>query len=99
VVFVEAAAVPGAATHRGRDAVSALFRDRFEAGAMRVDDLALTALDERRALAAFRVHLRGVGGGVEAAMRLWNLFTLDGARITRVEEFTDESAALASSRR
>jgi hypothetical protein len=29
-------------------------------------------------------------------MRLWNLLTLDGSRITRVEEFSDEPAALAA---
>jgi ketosteroid isomerase-like protein len=35
-------------------------------------------------------------GGAEASMRLWNLLTLDGSRITRVEEFSDEPAALAA---
>ena len=32
-------------------------------------------------------------------MQLWNLITLDGARIVRVEEFSDEEAALAAARR
>jgi ketosteroid isomerase-like protein len=99
VEFVEAPAAPGASTHHGRDAVAALFRDRFEAGAMRVEDLSLTALDERRALAEFRIRIRGRGSGAESSMRLWNLLTLDGSRIARVEEFSDEAAALAAARR
>ena len=92
--FVEFAAAPGAGVHRGRDAVAALFRDRFEAGAMRVEDLALTALDEQRVLAAFRIRMRGTGSGVETSMRIWNVVTLDGPRIARIEEFSDEAAAL-----
>jgi hypothetical protein len=32
-------------------------------------------------------------------MRLWNLVTLDGGRIARVEEFSDEGPALAAARR
>jgi hypothetical protein len=98
-VFVEAPAAPGAATHQGRDAVAALFRDRFEAGAMRVEDLRLTVLDERRVLAAFRIRMRGSGSGAETSMQLWNLVTLDGSRIARVEEFSDEATALAAARR
>ena len=98
VEFVEFAAAPGAATHRGRAAVAALFRNRFEAGAMRVEELRLTALDERRALAEFRVRMRGAGSGAETSMPLWNLLTLDGARIARVEEFSDEAAALAAAK-
>ena len=97
--FVEAAAVPGAATHRGARAVAALFRDRFDAGVMRVDDLELTALDEHRVLAAFRIHMRGTTGGAQAAMRVWNLITVEGSRIARIEEFTDEPAALGAARR
>jgi len=97
--FVEFAAAPGGRSHRGRTAVAALFRDRFEAGAMRIEELELTAIDERAALATFRVHMRGLGSGVETSMQLWNLITLDGARIVRVEEFSDEEAALAAARR
>jgi ketosteroid isomerase-like protein len=92
--FVEFAAAPGAGVHRGRDAVAALFRDRFEAGAMRVEDLELTALDEHRVLAAFRIRMRGTGSGVETSMRIWNLVTLEGSRIARIVEFSDEAAAL-----
>jgi ketosteroid isomerase-like protein len=99
VEFVEFAAAPGAATHRGREAVAALFRDRFEAGAMLVEDLALTALDERRVLAAFRIRMRGSGSGAETSMRIWNLLTLDGPRIARIEEFSDDAAAPAAARR
>jgi ketosteroid isomerase-like protein len=99
VEFVEFAAAPGAATHRGRDAVAALFRDRVETGAMHVEDLELTSLDDRRALAAFRVRMRGSGSGAETAMRIWNLVTLEGSRIARLEEFSDEAAALAAARR
>jgi ketosteroid isomerase-like protein len=97
--FVEAAAVPGATTHRGSDAVAVLFRERFEAGVMRIDDLELTAVDEHRVLAAFRIHMRGASGGAQAAMRVWNLITVEGSRIARVEEFTDEPAALGAARR
>jgi ketosteroid isomerase-like protein len=66
---------------------------------MFVEDLELTALDERRALAAFRIRMRGSRSGLETSMRLWNLVTLDGSRVTRVEEFSDEEAALAAARR
>ena len=90
--FVEFAAAPGGRTHRGRDAVAALFRERFETGAMRIDDLELTAIDECTALAAFRIHMRGRGSGAETSMPLWNLITVDGSRISRVEEFSDEEA-------
>ena len=100
VEFVEFASAPGAATHRGRDAVAALFRGRFEAGAMRVEDLELTALDERRALAAFRICMLGKGSGADTSMRLWNLVTVDGSRwVVRIEEFSEEAAALAAARR
>ncbi len=99
VEFVEFAAAPGGGTHRGRGAVAELFRRRFEAGAMRIEELELTAIDERSVLAAFRVHMRGLGSGAETSMPLWNLITLDGARIVRVEEFSDEEAALAAARR
>jgi hypothetical protein len=94
--FVEAAAVPGAATHSGREAVAALFRERLDAGQLRIDELELTVLDERTALVAFRAHMRGTGGGAEAAMRLWNIVTVEGSRIARVEEFTDEPSARAA---
>jgi ketosteroid isomerase-like protein len=94
--FVEFATAP-AATHRGRHAVAALFRDRFEAGAMRVEDLKVTALDERRAFAAFRIRMVGSGSGAQASMRLSNLVTLDASRIARVEEFNDEAAARGES--
>lgn len=94
VEFVETAAAPGARAHHGREAVVALFRDRFEAGAMRLEELELVALDDHRALASFRVHMRGTGSGAEASMRFWNLITLDADRIARIEEFTDERAAL-----
>ena len=94
VEFVEFAAAPGGRTHRGKTAVTALFRERFETGAMRIEDLVLTAIDDRTALAAFRVHMRGLGSGAEASMPIWNLFILDGAQIVRVEEFSDEEAAV-----
>ena len=96
VEFVETPAAPGATTHRGSDAVATLFRDRFEVGAMHIEDLTLTPLDDRRVLAAFRIRMRGKGSGAEASMRLWNLLTLDGSRIARIEEFSDEHAALAA---
>ena len=99
VEFVEFAAAPGGGTHRGSAAVAELFRPRFEAGSMRIEELELTALDERRALAAFRIHMRGLGSGAETSMPLWNLITLEGARIVRVEEFSDEEDALAAAGR
>lgn len=97
VVFLEAAPTPG--VHRGSDAVAALFRDRFETGVMRVDDLELTPLDDHRVLAAFRIHMRGTGSGAEVDMPFWNLLTLDGSRLSRIEEFVDEESALAAARR
>ena len=99
VEFVEFATAPGGGTHRGGDAVAELFRRRFEAGSMRVEELELSAIDERRALAAFRIHMRGLGSGAETSMPLWNLITLEGDRIVRVEEFSDEGDALAAARR
>jgi ketosteroid isomerase-like protein len=99
VEFVEFAAAPGVATHRGSEAVATLFRDRFEAGAMRVEELELTAIDECRAPAAFRIRMRGSGSGVETAMPLWNLVTVEGSRIARIQEFSDEAAALDAARR
>jgi ketosteroid isomerase-like protein len=76
--------------------VAALFRNRFEAGAMHVEDLELTAVGDERVLAAFRVGIRGARSGAESSMQLWNLVTLDGSRITRVEEFSDEADARAA---
>jgi uncharacterized RmlC-like cupin family protein/ketosteroid isomerase-like protein len=96
VEFVEFAAAPGPRTYRGSEAVAELFRNRFEAGAMHVDDVQLTALDGHRVLAAFRVSIRGVRSGAESSMQLWNLVTLAGSRITRVEEFSDEADARAA---
>jgi hypothetical protein len=60
---------------------------------MRVEDLELTALDEKRVLAAFRIRMRGTGSGVETSIRIWNVVTLEGPRIARIEEFSDGSAA------
>ena len=97
--FVEFATAPGAGVYRGRDAIEALFRDRFEAGAMRVEELELTAIDEHRALAGFRIRMRGSGSGAETSMRLWNLVTLEGSRIARIEEFSDEVTALRAAGR
>jgi hypothetical protein len=65
---------------------------------MRIDDLELTALDEHRVLAAFRVHMRGRGSGAQADMRIWNLLTIDGSRVRRVEEFVNEESALTAAR-
>jgi hypothetical protein len=94
--FVQFAAAPGAGTHRGRDEVAALFSDRFEAGAMLIEELELTAVDERRALAAFRIRMRGARSEIETSMRLWNLLTFEGRRILRIEEFSHEEDALAA---
>jgi ketosteroid isomerase-like protein len=99
VELIEFADAPGAATHHGSEAVAALFRDRFEAGAMRVEDLELTPLDERRALAEFRIRMRGSESGAETSMPLWNLVTLEHSRITRIEEFSDVESARAAARR
>ena len=94
--FVEFADAPGGGTHRGCDAVAALFRNRFETGEMRVEELELTALDERRALASFRIRMRGTSSGVETSMRIWHVVTVEGRRIARIEEFSDEASALRS---
>ncbi len=96
VEFVEFAAAPGARTYRGSEAVAALFRNRFEAGAMHLEDLELTAVGDERVLVTFRVSIRGARSGAESSMQLWNLVTLDGSRITRVEEFSDEADARAA---
>lgn len=65
-----------------------------------MEDLELTALDERRALAALRIRMLGAGSGADTSMRLWDLLTVDDSRrVVRVEEFSDEAAALAAARR
>ena len=99
VEFVEFASAPGARTYRGREAVAALFRNRFEAGAMQVEDLELTAIGDHRVLAAFRIRMRGARSGAETSMPLWNLVTVVGSRLTRVEEFSEEADALDAARR
>jgi ketosteroid isomerase-like protein len=99
VELVEFAAAPGAATYRGSHAVADLFRNRLEAGAMLVEDLTLTGVDERTVLAAFRARMRGISSGAETSMRIWNLLTVEGSRLVRIEEFSDEAAALAAAER
>jgi ketosteroid isomerase-like protein len=66
---------------------------------MRVEDLKLTALDDHTVLAAFRIRMLETGSGSEVSMRLWNLLRLEDARIVRLEEFDDETAALAAAGR
>jgi ketosteroid isomerase-like protein len=97
--FVEFPDAPGARTHRGSEAVAALFRNRFEAGEMLLEDIELRDVGAGRVLADFRVHMRGARSGAETSMRLWNLVTLDGGRIARIEEFSEEADALAASKR
>jgi ketosteroid isomerase-like protein len=63
---------------------------------MVIEELELTAVDERRALAAFRIRMLGARSGAETSMRLWNLLTFEGRRILRIEEFSDEDDALAA---
>jgi ketosteroid isomerase-like protein len=96
VEFVEFLAVPGAATHRGQQAVADLFRSRFEAGELDLGDVEVTPIGERTALVTFVAHLRGTGSGAEASMRLWNVITLEDSRVARIEEFNDEAMALAA---
>jgi hypothetical protein len=96
VEFVEFLAIPGAATHRGPEAVADLFRGRFEAGELQLEDVEIAPLDDRRALVSFVARIRGTGSGAHATMQLWNLFTLDGSQIARIEEFNDEASALAA---
>jgi hypothetical protein len=96
VVFVEFPAAPGARTHSGSEAVAALFRNRFEAGAMLLDEIEVRAAGASRVLASFRVHMRGARSGIDTSMRLWNLVTLDGERIARIEEYSEEADAVAA---
>jgi ketosteroid isomerase-like protein len=98
-VFVEFPNAPGARTHSGSEAVAALFRNRFEAGAMQLEDIEVRPAGAGRVLASFRVHMRGARSGVETSMRLWNLVTLDGERIARIEEFSEEADAVAAAGR
>ena len=97
--FVEFPDAPGARTHRGSEAVAALFRNRFEAGEMLLEDIELRDVGAGRVLVNFRVHMRGARSGAETSMRLWNLVTLDGARIARIEEFSEEADATFAVRR
>jgi hypothetical protein len=96
VEFVEFVAVPGAATHRGPEAVADVFRGRFEAGDMQLRDVEITPLDDQMALVSFVACIRGSGSGAEATMQLWNLVTLHGSQVARIEEFNDEAAARAA---
>jgi hypothetical protein len=97
-VLVELPVVPGARTHHGRDAIVALFRERFETGRMLLDEFEVEALDDRRVMVSFKANFRGAGSGAEASMPIWNLMTLDGDRIVMFEEFADEQSALAAAR-
>lgn len=96
--WVESPLLPGATTHRGREAVVALFRERFETGHMRLDDVTLKQLADQRVLAAFTVRIVGAMSGAEGSMQAWNVITLEGDQIARIEEFTDEASALAAAR-
>jgi ketosteroid isomerase-like protein len=96
VVFVEFPAAPGARTHTGNEAVAALFRNRFESGAMQLDEIEVRPAGDGRVLASFRVHMRGARSGIETSMRIWNLVTFYGGRIARIEEFSEEADALAA---
>jgi ketosteroid isomerase-like protein len=96
--WVESPLLPGATTHRGREAVVALFRERFEAGQMELADLTLTQLSDERALAAFTIRIVGAKSGAQGSMRAWNLITVEDGLIARIEEFTDEASALAAAR-
>ena len=96
--WVESPLLPGATTHRGREAVVALFRERFETGHMRLDDVTLTQVADQRVLAAFTVRIVGAMSGAEGSMQAWNVITLEGDQIARIEEFTDEASALAAAR-
>ena len=96
--WVESPLLPGATTHRGREAVVALFRERFEAGHMQLDEVTLTEVSDQRVLAAFTVRIVGVRSGAPGSMRAWNVITLEDDQIARIEEFTDEASALAAAR-
>src|SRR6185436_15081168 len=67
--WVESPLLPCATTHRCREAVVALFRERFEAGQMELTDLTLTQLSDERALAAFTIRIVGAKSGAEGSMR------------------------------
>jgi ketosteroid isomerase-like protein len=94
----ESPLLPGATTHRGREAVVALFRERFEAGDMQLDEVTLTEVGDQRVLAAFTVRIVGAISGAQGSMRAWNVITLEDDQIARIEEFTDEASALAAAR-
>ena len=79
--------------------MAALFRNRFEAGEMVLEDIELRDVGAGRVLANFRVRMRGARSGAETSMRLWNLVRLDGGRIACIEEFSEEADALAASKR
>jgi ketosteroid isomerase-like protein len=96
--WVESPLLPGATTHRGREAVVRLFRERFEAGQMLLDELTLTEVADHTVLASFNVNIVGAKSGAQGSMRAWNLITLEGDQIARIEEFTDEASALAAAR-
>ena len=96
--WVESPLLPGATTHRGREAVVALFRERFEVGHMALEEVTLTQVGDQRVLAAFTVRIIGASSGAEGSMRAWNLITVEGDQIARIEEFTDEASALAAAR-
>jgi len=96
--WVESPLLPGATTHRGREAVVALFRERFEAGHMLLDELTLTQVGDETVLAAFTVRIVGAQSGAPGSMRAWNVITVEDDQIARIEEFTDEASALAAAR-
>jgi ketosteroid isomerase-like protein len=100
IEFVEAEPIPGAGTYRGRDAVAALLRDRFDVlTTVRMEDVELEALDDERVFASMRAHGRGAGSGAVVSVPLWHVLTIKDEWIVRLEEFVDEAAARAAAQR
>jgi ketosteroid isomerase-like protein len=100
IEFVEAEAIPGAGTYRGRDAVAALLRDRFDVlTTVRMENVELQAVDDERVFASMRARGRGAGSGADVSVPLWHLLTIEDEWIVRIEEFVDEAAARAAAQR
>ena len=99
IVWEEAQGFPDAATRRGRDAVFARMRERFEfLGVVAIEVVDAEEIGERL-FADVIVRGRGTTSGAPAEMHsFWVYDYADDERLIRWREFLDRDAALAAAR-
>jgi ketosteroid isomerase-like protein len=99
IVWEEAEGFPDAGTQRGRDAVFARMRERFEfLGVVAIEVVEAEEIGERL-FAEVIVRGRGTASGAPAEMRsFWVYEYADDERLIRWREFLNRGAALAAAR-